>query len=130
MWCDKDCFNCTFDDCIAHLNDITNEDRLEQDRRDARIALCNMPNDEMEKAIKAEKARHRRKEYMREYMRDYNHNKLRGQKRKVIRIGDTVVLFDSVKEAAESVGGYSPPIVECCRGRKPQMYGYKWRYAE
>lgn len=37
---------------------------------------------------------------------------------------------DSVRKAAESVGGKHSNICKCCRGEKKSMYGYVWKYED
>lgn len=43
---------------------------------------------------------------------------------------ETGVVFDTIKEAGEFVGGSSKNIIACCRGRLKTSGGYHWRYAD
>lgn len=38
--------------------------------------------------------------------------------------------FDSIKEAAESIGRHQSNITAVCRGRRKSAYGYIWKYLE
>lgn len=52
-------------------------------------------------------------------------------KRKVLQLdeNDNVLnKFNSLKEAAEYVGGFKCGICEACKGRRVRSYGYKWKY--
>lgn len=42
--------------------------------------------------------------------------------------GNVLKKFDSLKEAAEYVGGLKSGICEACKGRRVRSYGYKWKY--
>jgi len=55
--------------------------------------------------------------------------------RKVVQLsvnGDYINTFDSIKEAAKSIGGKLPSLItDCCRnGRHKTAYKYKWKYLE
>ena len=43
---------------------------------------------------------------------------------------ETGVIFDTIKEAGERIGGSPKNIIACCRGRIPRSGGYHWRYVE
>lgn len=44
--------------------------------------------------------------------------------------GDFVARHESMRSAAESVGGKHPNIFKCCAGIKKSMYGFVWKYEE
>ena len=56
-------------------------------------------------------------------------------KRKVRQLypdGKTKAEFDSIREAARSLGKEKPTdithIIDVCRGRRKSAYGYRWEY--
>lgn len=49
--------------------------------------------------------------------------------RKVLCI-ETGVIFDTIKEAGEFIGGSPKNITTCCRGRLNTSGGYHWQYVE
>ena len=42
--------------------------------------------------------------------------------------GNIIATFESMTEAAESVGCNSSAIVMCCKGKRKIIKGYKWKY--
>lgn len=61
----------------------------------------------------------------------YKHGLLDHYKRKVLQLDESnnvLNRFDSLKDAAEYVGGNKCGICEACRGRRKHSYGYKWKY--
>ena len=44
--------------------------------------------------------------------------------------GFFVARHESMREAAESVGGKHPNIFKCCNGIKKSMYGFVWKYED
>lgn len=111
--CDYDCFNCIYDDCIRPYNDISGEEKRRSQALDDEILG---------------KKKIDRKEYMRKYQREYYHGIRRGYRKKVKRIGEETIVFESVRAAAKSVGGHSTPIIECCKGKRRTIYGFRWEY--
>lgn len=49
--------------------------------------------------------------------------------RKVLCV-ETGVIFDTIKEAGEFIGGSPKNIITCCRGRLKTSGGYHWQYVE
>ena len=43
---------------------------------------------------------------------------------------ETGIVFDTIKEAGDFIGGSSKNIISCCRGRLKTSGGYHWRYAD
>lgn len=61
----------------------------------------------------------------------YKSGLLKHYKRKVLQLdenGNVLKKFNSLKEAAEYVGGSKCGICEACKGRRTHSYGYKWKY--
>lgn len=112
VYCGYDCFNCPYPDCIQPLNAVTGaEKRLSKQLDDEVIGV----------------KKKSRKTYMRTYQREYYHGARRNKKVKRIGGGEEVI-YMGVSEAAKSVGGFSPPVTECCKGRRKTYYGYRWEY--
>lgn len=42
--------------------------------------------------------------------------------------GDLVMTYPSLTDAAIAIHGFSSYICMCCRGKRPQCYGYIWKY--
>ena len=112
VYCDNDCFNCPYPDCIQPLNEVTGAEKRLSKRLDDEIIGAQGKS---------------RKMYIRTYNREYYHGLRRNKK--VKRIGDgEEVIYKGVSEAAKSVGGFPPPVTECCKGRRKTYYGYRWEY--
>jgi hypothetical protein len=112
VYCDNDCFNCPYPDCIQPLNEVTGAEKRLSKRLDDEVI------GEQGKS---------RKMYKRTYNREHYHGLRRNKK--VKRIGDgEEVIYKGVSEAAKSVGGFPPPVTECCKGRRKTYYGYRWEY--
>lgn len=47
-----------------------------------------------------------------------------------VRCITTGKVYDSIKEAADSLGLYHSNIVACCNGRRPTCGGMKWEYVK
>lgn len=59
-------------------------------------------------------------------------NAKRKKKVKMIDIfsGDTIAVFDSIKEAERIMGIHASNIVACLKGRQKTAKGYTWFYVE
>ena len=44
--------------------------------------------------------------------------------------GDVLKQYPSAKQAERETGIFNGNIIACCKGKKPTMGGFKWRYAE
>lgn len=44
--------------------------------------------------------------------------------------GNVIGIYNSIKEAAKSIGMSGTAISNCCRGKTKTCHGYKWEYAE
>lgn len=71
------------------------------------------------------------------YEKDYDPNKIypeiKPHKRRVVKLTinmEYVQTFDSVTEAAESVGKKTPLIIRSCKNPQVTAYGFKWMYEE
>jgi hypothetical protein len=79
---------------------------------------------------------HRGKVFSEEHRRHISESKIGTQSgknnpraRKVLCV-EAQVVFDTIKEAGEFIGGSPKNIISCCRGRLNTSGGYHWRYVE
>ena len=59
-------------------------------------------------------------------------NAAKANRKKVHQYEDDVFIceFDSVKEAAESIGVTSPSLIYCLKGKSKRSGGFQWKYAD
>lgn len=71
-----------------------------------------------------------------EYNNNYNHRQLKiaeKRKKKIAKydkFNNLITIYNSLKEATESVNGYKGYIINCCKGLKQDYKNYKWEYYE
>lgn len=135
MICDRDCFNCPYDDCKLPLNDVDGSEKEMSRELDQKAIYDNSDNDGQKKIDRETHYKEYRREYMRSYMNARNHGK--GKVREVrvkvscfTRDGNKIATFESATMAAKMIGGYAGGVIGCCKNYRPTYKGYQWRYAE
>lgn len=120
--CDRDCFNCSFPDCID--NGVTKKERVLADNRDSKILV-----ERGERFYTKEHERKRAYEYYHGIRKPH-----RPSKRKVKQLsedGTIIAVYNSLIEAASSIGlNRTTGICSCCKKLRHTAYGYRWEYAD
>ena len=137
MKCDRDCFNCKYDDCI--VNDIDHDEREAMKIISGDNVLSKYSQRQKERILQSRASTkkyddaHRKDK--RQYCREWACGSLkrkRPYKRRVVKMdvnGNDIAEYDSINAAAVDIDGSPDLIVKCCKGTRKTGYGYKWRYA-
>ena len=135
--CDRDCFNCPYEDCV--VDELTDTEKALSRKRDREITDSSLSNNQLRfrsitrKASRKYNEKHRQEK--REYDKKYYHGEIeRGVYRKaVVKMdmnGTILGVFKSIADAAEIVDGTPSLICQVCRRNRKSAYGYVWRYKE
>lgn len=133
MICDRDCFNCKFEDCRLPQNDVTGDEKRFSKELDKMSVYDNSDNETQKKIKSDAREKEYRREYQRKYMNARNHGKPRTREVRVKvncfdRDGGKIATFESLTAAANMVNGNICGIIGCCKNHRPTYKGYQWRY--